>query len=158
MERIYHNPVIDQESSDLGQCILVTLRQRASVKQLRSGEYRTRCLRPEKHKHGDAHPSMDFNPEKGAICRVCGFKAGLVTMARDLGIDRMTGTKQRRFETEAEAMRALREARKLHPETLDHFGIKADIKRQSPEHNYTRALPFEFALTTAANKRRSSHE
>ncbi len=118
-------------NTELGQQILKALTQRAPIKQLRNGEYRTRCLRPEKHKHGDAHPSMDFNPEKGAICRVCGFKAGLVTMARDLGIDQMTGTKQRRFETEAEAMRALREARKLRPETLDHFGIKADIKRQA---------------------------
>jgi len=121
----------DSINPEFGQRILDALNQRAPIKRVREGEYRTTCLRPERHKHGDAHPSMDFNPEKGAICRVCGFKAGLVTLARELGVD--TGTRQKipKFKTAEEAIRALIDQRKLRTETIAHFGITADVKRQA---------------------------
>jgi len=77
----------DNSANELGQDILTILKQRGPVKRLRDGEYRTRCLRPERHRHGDAPPSMDYNPRKGCICRVCGFQAGLATLARELGVD-----------------------------------------------------------------------
>ena len=32
------------------------------------------------------------------------------------------------------------------------------FSRQSAQHNYTRALPFEFSLTTTTNRRRSDYD
>lgn len=123
----------DSRNLELSQQILEALRRRGPIKQVCNGEYRTKCLWPRKHKHGDAHPSLDFNPEKGAVCRVpaCGYKAGLVALARDLGIDPAVAEKVRRFETVKEAMEALAQQRKLRPETISRFQIEADIKRQA---------------------------
>ena len=70
-------------NSELGQRILQALRERAPVKVVGNNEYRTRCLRPEKHKHADVHPYFDFNPDRGGICRVCGYKAGVLPEAGD---------------------------------------------------------------------------
>ena len=71
----------DSRNPELGQRILQVLGGRAPLKLLRGGE----CLRPERYSHGDAHPSMDYNPGKGCLCCVCGFKAGLQELAQ-LGI------------------------------------------------------------------------
>lgn len=126
-------PIMNPDNSNhaLGERILQALRERAPVKHLKNGEFRTRCLRSDRHKHGDANPSFDFNPERGGICRACGFKGGLVALARELGIDGNAEQKVRRFRTAGEAMRVLMEERKLRPETIAHFGIEADLKRQA---------------------------
>ena len=124
----------DNINSALGERISDALRQRAPVKQLRDGEYRTRCLRPERHEHGDAHPSMDFDLEKGANCRVCGFKAGLVSLARELGIGPSPVRPVKRFETDQEAIQGLVDERKLRRETTTHFRIGAGVKRQAWAH------------------------
>ena len=42
-------------------------------KHLRDGEVRFRCPHPERHEHGDAHPSARYNSRKFAwTCDVCG--------------------------------------------------------------------------------------
>lgn len=121
----------NSSNEELGQQILQALRARATVKQLKTGEFRTTCLRPERHKNSDKHPSFDFNAEKGGICRVCGFKGRLTTLAQELGIDGNAENNVRRFRTAEEAIRGLMEERKLQPETIAHFGIEADLKRQA---------------------------
>jgi len=49
-------------NAELGQQILGALTQRAPVKQLSNGEYRTTCLRTEKHKHGRVSTIRPYSP------------------------------------------------------------------------------------------------
>jgi hypothetical protein len=50
-------------------------------------ERRFRCPERERHRHGDAHWSADWNVEKRCwVCRACGAGGGVVDLAHRLGI------------------------------------------------------------------------
>ena len=60
---------------------------------VQKGRYvRFRCPYPERHQHGDIHPSADWDPEKAQWkCRVCIGGGGYVNLARALGIEFQSG-------------------------------------------------------------------
>ncbi len=54
---------------------------------LEGQEVRFRCIHPERHKNGDAHPSALFNAEKGVWrCPVCGDGGSVTHLATALGL------------------------------------------------------------------------
>ena len=50
------------------------------------GRIRIRCLRPERHQNGDAHPSALYSPGKYLVCPICGLKLGWRRLAQELGV------------------------------------------------------------------------
>lgn len=78
------------EHSALTQVILESLESRA----VRHGDefaiegdrVRVRCLEPQKHANGDAHPSAVYSLGKYIVCPVCGLKVGEKRLAEMLGI------------------------------------------------------------------------
>src|SRR5262249_22779256 len=91
-----------------------------------------RCLFPERHEHGDEHPSASYNPTKAVwLCRVCGARGGLLDLANHLDVPRPL-----RDDIPPPRLEDFARARHLTLETLGQFKVQPVVVCGRPALRY----------------------